>query len=121
MTRKSIVSSVSDQMGKLVAHAKLISALTATRMTPTGATRSTDARANRSGLVRVHQTCPSGVPKSKDPVQACPAGVGSPDGTDSLQVGPGATAVRHHRCSGRRADATAVLRPETPLASHRLP
>src|SRR5664280_1998751 len=110
MTRKSIVSSVSDQMGKLVAHAKLISALTATRMTPNrGNAVQRRTRANRRGFVMVHQTCPSGVPKSKDPVQACPAGVGSSDGTDSLQVGPGATAVRHHRCSGRRADATAVL------------
>jgi len=32
-------------MGKLVAHAKLISALTATRMTPTVATRYKDAHA----------------------------------------------------------------------------
>src|SRR5664279_3469238 len=125
MTRKSIASSVSDQMGKLVAHAKLISALTATRMTPTVAKRYKDAHAPSGEAsswgepalpVMVHQTCPSGVPRS-DPVQACTAGVGSSDGTDSLQVEPGATAVRHHRCSGRRADATAVLRPETPLAS----
>src|ERR1035437_2595375 len=96
MPRKSIASNVSDQMGKLVAHAKLISALTATRMTPTVATRYKDAHAPTGGAsswgepalpVLVHQTCPSGVPRS-DPVQACTAGVGSSDATDSLQVNP---------------------------------
>lgn len=42
--------------------------------------------------------------------------------TRYVTFGPGINPeTRHHPCSGRRAYATAALRPETPIGSHLLP